>query len=121
MQAVKQFAKGIGAPGALICDMSHGQTSMNLKKLCPEISTTLRHLDEGTPWTNKTELHIVKGDCPMNGSNSHLAFWIIVLSVERRTPINNLTVHHTFKLPGVNDHTTLPVEDGDISNLWQTD
>jgi hypothetical protein len=56
LQAVKQFAKEIGAPEALICDMSGEQTSHALKRFCNEIGTTLRVLEEGTPWANKAEL-----------------------------------------------------------------
>jgi hypothetical protein len=45
LQAVKQFAKEIGAPGAIICDMAGEQTSRELKRFCQEIGTTLRVLD----------------------------------------------------------------------------
>eukprot|EP00957_Ditylum_brightwellii_P124442 9483997-Ditylum_brightwellii.AAC.1 len=40
-QAVKQFAKEVGALDAI-----------------SEIGTTLRILEEGTPWVNKAELYI---------------------------------------------------------------
>jgi hypothetical protein len=53
LQAVKQFAKEIGAPDAIICDMAGEQTSHALKRFCQEIGTTLRVLEEGTPWANK--------------------------------------------------------------------
>ena len=42
LQAVKQFAKEIGAPDAIICDMSREQTSRSLREFCGEIGTTLR-------------------------------------------------------------------------------
>ncbi len=41
LQAVKQFAKEIGAPDALICDMSVEQTSNALKRFCQEIGTAM--------------------------------------------------------------------------------
>ena len=79
LQAVQQFVKEIGAPDAIICDMSREQTSRSLRKFCGEISTTLRVLEEGTPWANKAELYIRltkeavrKG---MKDSNCPLAFW----------------------------------------------
>ena len=41
LQVVKQFAKEIGAPDALICDMSGEQTSNALKRFCQEIGTAM--------------------------------------------------------------------------------
>ena len=58
LQAVKQFAKEIGAPDAIICDMAGEQTSHPLRQFCNKIGTTLRVLEEGTPWANKAELYI---------------------------------------------------------------
>jgi hypothetical protein len=52
LQAVKQFAKEIGAPEAFVSDPSGEQTSNALKKFCGEIGTTLRVLEEGTQWAN---------------------------------------------------------------------
>ena len=50
-QAVKQFAKYIGAPDAIICDGASEQKSHNLKKLLGKIGTTLRLLEEVTTWS----------------------------------------------------------------------
>jgi hypothetical protein len=58
LQAVKQFAKEIGAPDAIISDAAAEQKSQKLRKFCSEIGTTLRILEEGTPWANKAELYI---------------------------------------------------------------
>ena len=91
LQAVKQFAKEIGAPEALINDMSGEQTSKSLKKFCNEIGTTLRVLEEGTPWSNKAELYIglikeaVRKD--MKDSNIPLLFGTTVLSGEHTSTI----------------------------------
>ena len=57
-QIVKQFAKEIGAPGAIICEGATEQTSGALREFCHKISTTLWVLEEGTPWSNKAELYI---------------------------------------------------------------
>ena len=119
LQAVKQFAKEIGAPDAIICDAAGEQTSQALRKFCSEIGTTLRYLEEGTPWANKAELYIglikeaVRKD--MKESDSPLAFWDYC--VEQRARINNLTAKSRFKLHGTNAHTSLTGEEGDISNL----
>jgi hypothetical protein len=119
LQAVKQFAKEIGAPDAIISDAAGEQSSQNLRKFCSEMGTTLRHLEEGTPWANKAELYIglikeaVRKD--MKESNCPLAFWDYC--VERRARINNLTAKNLFQLHGTNAHTALTGEEGDISNL----
>jgi hypothetical protein len=119
LQAVKQFAKEIGAPDAIISDAAGEQSSQNLRKFCSEMGTTLRYLEEGTPWANKAELYIglikeaVRKD--MKESNCPLAFWDYC--VERRARINNLTAKSLFQLHGMNAHTALTGEEGDISNL----
>jgi hypothetical protein len=121
LQAVKQFAKEIGAPEAIICDMAGEKTSQALKRFCQETGTTLRVLEEGTPWANKAELYIglikeaVRKD--MKESDYPLAFWDYC--VERRARINNLTAKYLFTLHGPNAYTALTGEDGDISNLCQ--
>ncbi len=58
LDAVKQFAKEIGATDPLIFDMSGEQTSQPMRKFCHKIGTSLRVLEEGTPWANKAELYI---------------------------------------------------------------
>ena len=52
LQVVKQFSKEIGAPDAIICDMSGKQMSPELKQFCNMIMTTLQALEEGMPWAN---------------------------------------------------------------------
>ncbi len=47
--AIKQFAKEIGAPDAIVCDASKEQTKTELKRFLNSIGTTLRVLEEGTP------------------------------------------------------------------------
>jgi hypothetical protein len=121
LQAAKQFAKEIGAPKAITCDMAGEQTSHALKSFCQEIGTTLQVLEEGTPWANKAKLCIglikeavqkdtKESDCP-------LAFWDHC--VEQRACVNNLTAKDLFMLRGTNAHTALTGEDGDTSNLCQ--
>ena len=38
--------------------MSGEQMSHDVQKFCNDIGTTLRALEEGTPWSNKAELYI---------------------------------------------------------------
>ena len=58
LQAIKQLAKEIGAPTAIIADMGGEQMSQEVRKFCNDIGTTLWALEEGTPWSNKAELYI---------------------------------------------------------------
>ena len=119
--ALKQFAKEIGAPDAIVADMSGEQMSGQVRKFCNDIGTTLRALEQGTPWSNKAELYIglikeaVRKD--MRESDSPLCFWDYC--VERRARINNLTAKDALRLQGTTAHTLTTGEEGDISNLCQ--
>ena len=121
LDAMKQFAKEIGAPDAFVCDVSGEQTSPAVRKFCNDIGSTLRTLEEGTPWANKAELYIgllkeaVRKD--MKEASSPLAFWDYC--VERRARINNLTARSTFKLQNSNPHQTIMNNQGDMSSLCQ--
>jgi hypothetical protein len=121
LQALKQFAKEVGAPEAIICDAARDQTSQELRRFCNDIGSTLRVLEEGTPWANKAKLYIglIKEvtQKDMKESNCPLVFWDYC--VERPARINNLTAKDTFKLHGTNAHTAMTNEEGDISNLCQ--
>ena len=100
---IKQFAKEVGAPDSFVADKSGEQMSSEVKKFCNDIGTTLRALEEGTPWSNKAELYIglikeaVRKD--MCESNSPLCFWDYY--VERRARINTLQprMHSGFMDP----------------------
>jgi hypothetical protein len=78
LQAVKEFAKEVEAPDAIMFDATREQKSHDVRKFLGEVGTTLRVLEEGTPWANKAELYIglikeaVRKD--MKASNSPLAF-----------------------------------------------
>ena len=119
--AIKQFAKEIGAPDSFVADMSGDQMSSEVKKFCNDIGTTLRAIDEGTPWSIKAELYIglikeaVRKD--MYEMNSPLCLWDYC--VERRARINNLTAKNAFKHHGSTPHTVTTGDKGDISNLCQ--
>ena len=121
LQAVKEFAKEIGAPDTIICDAAREQKSQGLRKFLNDIGTTLKVLEHDTPWANKAELYIgliKEAVCKdMRDSNSPLAFWDYCL--DRRARINNMTAKTMFKLHGDNPHTALTNTEGDISNLSQ--
>ena len=100
MQAVKQFAKEVGAPNAIVCDMASEQMLAEVKLFCNMIGTTLRVLEEGTPWANKAELYIkltkeaVRKD--MQVANSPLPFWDYCL--ERHDQIYNMMACDNLKI-----------------------
>ena len=101
--------------------MASKQMSAEVKQFCNTIGTTLRALEEGTPWANKAKLYIkltkevVQKD--MRVANSPLPFWDYCLKCCAQ--IYNMTARDNLKIRGTNPHTaTLGVE-GDISNLCQ--
>eukprot|EP00957_Ditylum_brightwellii_P105902 8077085-Ditylum_brightwellii.AAC.1 len=79
LQAVKQFTKEIGIPNAIIAGVPKEQMSLDLRWFCNSIGSTLRVLEESTPWANRTKLYIVfikeavRKD--MKDGNSPLPFW----------------------------------------------
>ena len=109
LQAMKQFAKEIGAPDAIVCDASGEQTSQEVKSFLNKIGTSLRVLEEGNPWANKAKWHIglLKEAVrkAMKEAGSPLPLWDYCL--ERRARINNLTAKDLFQLHGQNAHFTL--------------
>ena len=121
LQAMKQFAKEVGAPDAFVCDMSGEQTSQEVKNFVNNIDSMLRVLEKGTPWANKAELYIgllkesVRKD--MKEADSPMVFWDYC--IERRARIHNLTAKSNFKLHGSTPYTVTTGEEGDISNLCQ--
>ena len=116
---IKQFAKGIGVPTSIIADMSGEQMSHDVQKVCNDIGTTLRALEEGTPWSNKAELYIgflkeaVQKD--MCESNSPMSLWDYCM--ERQVRISNLMAKSNFKLHGTTPHAATLAEEGDICHL----
>lgn len=121
--AMKQFAKEIGAPEAFICDKSGEQTSKEVKEFVTKIGSSLRILEEGTPWANRAELYIglmkagVRKDMKVSGCP--LVFWDYC--AERRARINNMTARNLFQLEGRNAHFATFGTEGDISNLCRFD
>ena len=49
LSALKQFAKEVGAPDAIVSDMAKEQVSQDVRNFCNMIGMTLRALEEGTP------------------------------------------------------------------------
>jgi hypothetical protein len=122
LDAVKQFAKEIGGPDALIFDMSREHTSQSLLKFFLEIRSSLCVLEEGKLWANKAELYsalikeAVRKD--MKESNCPLVLWDYC--VKQQAHISNDTpTMGICKLHSLNAHTALTGDEGNISNLCQ--
>ena len=121
LSALEKFTKQIGAPEAIICDVSVQQTAIEVKKYCGDIGTTLRILEEGNPWSNKYELFtsLIKESVRKDTKerDSPLVLWDYC--AERRSCINKLTANKLFQVHGSTPHTVLTPEEVDISNLCQ--
>ena len=121
--AIRAFAKAVGAPDTIICDHAKEQVSKEVKGFLNKIGTTLKVLEEGTPWANRAELYIglikeaVRKD--MQATDSPLNLWDYC--VERRARVNNLTAGNMLALTGRNPHFHTFNDEGDISNLCQFD
>ena len=121
LKALKEFAKEIGVPVALIFDMSGKQMSNKVKKVAGDMNLTLNMLKRMTRWANLAELYIVlmkesvRKD--MKNSDSPLKFWDYC--AERRAQIHNLTAKDLFQLHGSNPITATFGDEGDISNLCE--
>ena len=85
------------------------------------MGTTLRVLEENTPWSNKAELYIglIKEAIQkeMQHTNCPLVFWDYC--VEWRARVNNLTACPLFQLQGSTPHQDVLGKEGDISNVCQ--
>ncbi len=57
-KAIKLLAKEVGAPDAIICDAAREQILKEVRSFCLKMGTTLRVLEEDTPWANRAELYI---------------------------------------------------------------
>ena len=104
LQAVKQLMKSFGALDDIISDTAREQKYQDMSKLLNEIGTTLRIIENVTPWANKAELYIglikqavqkylKESDCPLDLQD---------YCVERRACIDNLTNHSMLQIHGSN-------------------
>ena len=121
VQAVKQFAKEIEVPTALILDPEGTQSSHELKKTASKMNCTLKYIERKTQWANLAELYIglIKESIrkELKDKESPLVFWDYC--AERRSLINNLTAKNLFQLDGTNPNFKITGDEGDISNLCQ--
>jgi hypothetical protein len=86
--ALKQFAKEIGVPLALISDPAGGQTSKDVKKIARDMDLTLKVLEESTQWVNLAELYIglTKESIREDMCTSYIAYWFLGLLYRTKSP-----------------------------------
>ena len=121
IDSLQMFYKEVGAPNTLVVDPAGEQTSNNVRKLCNQVGTTLRILEESTQWANRAELYIrilkeaIRQD--IKKSNCPMVLWDYC--AERRALIHNLIPRKLFQDGGKSPYEILTGTPGDISNLCQ--
>ena len=117
--ALRLFCKEVEVPTAFICDQSGEQTSKEVKEYIGNVGSSLRPLEEGTPWANRAELVIghlkARVRSTMKDANYTPMFWNYCMEWVAR--VNNLTAKNIYQLRGETPYTTVYGEEGDISVL----
>ena len=119
--SLRHFAKDVGAPDIIVCDPHPSQKSFEVKDFCNKIGTTLKLLEQGTQWANRSGISVglvkeaVRKDIRL--SHSPLVLWDY--AAELRADIMSLTERDLFQLQGSNPHTATFGEEEDISHLFQ--
>ena len=118
-QALKQFAKDVGAPEVLIAHPHPVHKSKYVKEFCNQIGTTLKILEESTQWASRDELYIglMKEATRKDMRAQHLSLVLWYYCAERRAMIFCLTACNLFQLQVKTPHIATFGEEGDISNL----
>ena len=120
-QAMKMFAKEVGAPNCFVCDPQSNQKSKEVRAFCQQIGSTLRVLEERTQHANRAELYIgllkesIRKD--LRGTNAPLRLWCYC--AERGSSIFTLTAKNLYQLQGMNPYSATLGDVGDISSLCQ--
>lgn len=118
-EALHCFCKEIGVPATLVMDGHMAQKNKATKKFCNQVGTSLRILEENTPWANRAELYIgllkeaVRRD--LRVSNAPMRLWDYCM--ERRANIHNVVPRPLFQNQGLTPHEATLGEQADISNL----
>ena len=121
--ALHWFCKQVGVPHTLVMDAHKAQSNLEAKKFYNKVGTTLRILEEGSPWSNRAELYIglfkeaVRKD--LRKSDSPMVLWDYCM--ERRALIHNSIPRKLFQANGLSPHEITLGAEGDISNLCTFD
>ena len=116
---LKQFAKEVGAPQALVCDLHPTQKKRDVKEFCVQIGTTLCVLEAETQWATQAELYVgllKEATCTdMRETGSLLVLWDYCM--ERQGLIFQVTAKKLSQLNGTNPHTATFGTKADISHF----
>jgi hypothetical protein len=117
--ALKQFAKEVGAPKVLVCDLHPTQKKREVKEFCVQIGITLCVLKAKTQWANCAKLYVgllkeaMQKD--MRATGSPIVLWNYCMG--QRALIFQFTVKKLFQLNETNPHTATFGTEADISHL----
>ena len=102
--ALKMFAKDICVPLFLILDPSGEQASSKVTKMCHEMGTTLKILEESTQHANLAERYVGLTNTSIRKDlcKSDEPMFLCDLCAKRRMRINNLTAWPLFQIQGQN-------------------
>ena len=101
-QALKQFAKDVGAPEVLIADPRPVHKSKYVKAFYNQVGTTLKILEEYTQWASRDELYIglMKEATRKDTRAQHSPPVLWEYCAKRRAMIFCLTACNLFQLQG---------------------
>ena len=118
--ALKEFAKDVGAPAVLTCDLARTKKKSEVKEFCTEIGTSLRVLEAETQWANWAELFVglvKEATCKdLCCSSCPIVLWDYCM--EWRVLFFQVTAKKLFQLQGSNPHTATIGSLADILNLY---
>jgi hypothetical protein len=116
--ALKEFAKEVGAPDALVCDSHPTQKKQEVKEFLIRIGTRLQVLEAEMQWCNQAELYIglMKEATwkDMRATGFPIVLWNYCM--ERRALIFQVTAKKLFQLNGTNPHTATFGTKADVSH-----
>ncbi len=116
--ALKMFAKDVGAPEVLVADPHPTQKKREVKDFCNKIGTKLRLLEGKTQWANRAELYVglIKEGTRKDMREMHSPLVLWDYCIERRALIFNATAKDLFQLQGTTHYTATFGEEADISS-----
>ena len=90
-----------------------------MRRFCDQVSTTLRVLDTGTLWANRSEPYIrfLKEAVRRYMCQSNLPMSLLCYCTDRRAKINNAILRPLFQAQGRSPHVCTFGVQGDISNI----
>ena len=102
-------------------DQSREQMLQEVKPFFSNIMTVLRVLEEGTAWSNRSELfiNIMKEEVCRVMKKDDSPLVLCDYCMERRARVRTLTARNIFHLHSSNPRASLTNEEGFISNLYQ--